>query len=107
MPQVGEETKLDVGPRMVDTGSATGAGDGLRTRYLNLGNKVFRDHIQARGAPSFVCFIQLYSDRVEFLLTEATVGYGECSWPCESTHLWPTKVPPLRRVQTSLVRFPR
>jgi len=46
MPQVGEETKLDVGPRMVDTGSATGAGDGLRTRYLNLGNKVFRIRIR-------------------------------------------------------------
>ena len=30
--------------------SIRSGGDGLRTRYLNLGNKGFRERFQARGA---------------------------------------------------------
>src|SRR5262249_16459683 len=37
-------------------------------------NKVLRDRIKARGTPAYVCFIRLYSDRLEFLSSEAEVG---------------------------------
>jgi len=55
---------------------ASGAGDGLRTRYLNLGNKAFKNRIQASSRLSCVYFIRLYSKRLEFVSSSAVVGSG-------------------------------
>jgi len=73
----------------------SGAGDGLRTRYLNLGNKAFRVRIRTSFMSSCVCFIRLYSVSLEFVsgglrrahgsCRRAGAAYGvrtsECQWP--------------------------
>jgi hypothetical protein len=74
----------------LDTKYKSGAGDGLRTRYLNLGNKVFRDRIQTSCMSSYVCFIRLYSDSLEFVSRWAAVGYGRMGHTGVRTSEWPS-----------------